>query len=132
MTPPNLPRPTDAEMAILQVLWGAGSSTVREVLEALNGVPGATRVGYTTVLKLLQIMTKKGLVERDDAGRRHVFRAARGRERTERQLVDDLMARAFAGSAGRLALQALRAGEVSAEERSEIRALLDEIEADGG
>ncbi len=113
-------KPTDAELAILRVLWTRGPSTVREVAEAL-GRQGA----YTTVLKLLQIMTDKRLVRRDDAARSHVYEAAYSEDQTQKQLVADLLRRAFDGSAAKLVLQALAAGEASSEEIAEIRKLLD-------
>jgi predicted transcriptional regulator len=113
-------KPTDAELGILRVLWGRGPSTVREVAEAL-GREGA----YTTVLKLLQIMTEKRLVRRDDSTRSHVYEAAYSEDQTQKQLVTDLMHRAFDGSAAKLALQALAAGDTSPEEIAEIRKLLD-------
>jgi predicted transcriptional regulator len=113
-------KPTDAELAILRVLWDRGPSTVREVAEAL-GREGA----YTTVLKLLQIMTEKRLVRRDDAERTHVYEAAYSEDQTQKQLVADLLRRAFDGSAAKLVLQALAAGDASSEEIAEIRKLLD-------
>src|ERR1044071_7140650 len=113
-------KPTDAELAILRVLWTRGPSTVREVAEVL-GRQGA----YTTVLKLLQIMTEKRLVRRDDTTRSHVYEAAYSEDQTQKQLVSDLMQRAFDGSAAKLVLQALAAGETSPEEIAEIRKLLD-------
>src|SRR5262245_20759424 len=113
-------RPTDAELAILRVLWARGLSTVREVAEAL-GRQGA----YTTRLKLLQIMTDKRLVRRDDATRSHVYEAVSSEDQTQKQLVADLLRRAFDGSAAKLVLQALDAGEASSEEIAEIRKLLD-------
>ena len=116
-------RPTDAELAILRVLWAQGPSTVREVAEEM-GREGA----YTTVLKLLQIMTDKGLVRRDESARTHVYRAARSERATQRQLVRDLADRAFGGSAGRLVMQALAAKKASPEELAEIRAWLAERE----
>ncbi len=116
-------RPTDAELAILRVLWAQGPSTVREVAEEM-GREGA----YTTVLKLLQIMTGKGLVRRDESARTHVYRAARSERATQRQLVRDLADRAFGGSAGRLAMQALAARKVSPQELAEIREWLAEQE----
>ena len=116
-------RPTDAELAILRVLWARGPSTVREVAEEM-GREGA----YTTVLKLLQIMTDKGLVRRDESARKHVYRAARSERVTQRQLVRDLADRAFGGSAGRLVMQALAAKKASPEELAEIRAWLAERE----
>ena len=114
-------RPTDAELAILRVLWAQGPSTVREVAEEM-GREGA----YTTVLKLLQIMTGKGLARRDESARTHVYRAARSERATQRQLVRDLADRAFGGSAGRLAMQALAARKVSPQDLAEIREWLAE------
>jgi predicted transcriptional regulator len=119
------PRPTDAELAILRVLWQRGPSTVREVTEVLAA---RREVGYTTALKLLQIMTDKGLVRRDEARRTHVYAARRSEEQTQRQLVGDLLERAFGGSAQKLVMQALAARRASPEELAEIRRLLDEIE----
>jgi predicted transcriptional regulator len=113
-------RPTDAELAILRVLWNRGPSTVREVAEAMRH-QGA----YTTVLKTLQIMTDKGLVRRDDAERSHVYEAAASETSTQRQLVSDMVQRVFEGSAGKLVLQALQAGQASPDELAEIRRLLD-------
>ena len=118
----NLPRPTDAELSILRVLWLRGSSTVRQVQEELG-----EDTGYTTVLKFLQIMTEKGLVTREDSQRTHVFRASIPEEETQRQLVTDLLDRAFRGSAKNLVLQALSAKKASAAELAEIRKLLDEM-----
>src|SRR5262245_16768889 len=100
----DLPRPTEAELAILRVLWERGPSTVREVTESLHDSRGT---GYTTALKLLQIMTEKGLVSRDDSRRTHVYEAVAPAEQTQRQLVRDLLERAFGGSAQTLVLQAL-------------------------
>jgi predicted transcriptional regulator len=125
MAKAKLPRPTDGELEILRVLWRRGPSTVREVHDALSA---ERELGYTTVLKLLQIMTDKGLVDRDDSQRSHVFRARHREERMQQQLVSDLLARAFGGAADKLVMQALSAGKVSAEELAEIRKLLDELE----
>lgn len=119
------PRPTDAELAILRVLWRRGPSTVRDVHDALN-VERAT--GYTTVLKLLQIMTEKGLVRRDEDARAHVYEAVQSEEHAQRRLVGDLLDRAFNGSAQQLVLQALTTKKATPEELAEIRALLDELE----
>jgi predicted transcriptional regulator len=116
-------RPTDAELAILGVLWDCGPSTVREVHEKLAG-----DVGYTTVLKLLQIMTEKDLVLRDESQRAHVYAAARSREETQGSLVSDLIARAFDGSASKLVMQALSSRNATPEELSAIRQLLDKLE----
>jgi len=121
----DLPRPTDAELAILRVLWERGASTVREVTDALQEDRGT---GYTTALKLLQIMTEKGLVRREDSQRTHVFEAVLPAEATQRQLVNDLLERAFGGSAQQLVVQALSAKKASREELAEIRRMLDELE----
>ncbi len=118
-------RPTDAELQILTVLWDRGPSTVREIHEILHGEQGA---GYTTVLKLLQIMTDKGLVKRDESRRTHVYQARYRQEQTQKQLLSDLLAKAFRGAAGRLVLQALEVGNVKAEELAEIRKLIAEKE----
>ena len=113
-------KPTDAELGILRVLWTRGPSTVRDVAEAM-GREGA----YTTILKLMQIMTDKGLVKRDDSARSHVYRATSSEDQTQRQLVTDLLDKVFEGSAAKLVLRALADGKVSAEELAEIRTLLD-------
>jgi predicted transcriptional regulator len=119
------PLPTEAELAILRVLWDLGPSTVREVHDAM----GAERdVGYTTILKILQIMYEKELVTRDDSARSHIYRAALPRERTQKRLVNDLVDRAFDGSPASLVLQALSSRKASAEELERIRALLDDLE----
>jgi predicted transcriptional regulator len=122
------PRPTGAELEILRVLWQRGPSTVREVLEALE----RRDVGYTTVLKLLQIMVEKGLVNRDLSQRAHVYEARLPREQTERQLVRDLVDRAFGGSAERLVMQALSSKKTSAQELDRIREFLDRLEGERG
>jgi BlaI family transcriptional regulator, penicillinase repressor len=113
-------KPTDAELAILRVLWTRGPSTVRQVAEAMD-----RESGYTTVLKLLQIMTDKGLVTRDEAERTHVYAAAFSEDQTQRQLVSDLLERAFGGSAAKLVLHALSAKKASPAELAEIRKLID-------
>jgi predicted transcriptional regulator len=123
------PRPTEFELAILQVLWRHGPGTVREVLHRLND-ERASEAGYTTVLKMLQIMTEKGLVERDDARRPQVYRTRLSREQTQRQLVSDLLDRAFGGSAKQLVMQALAARKTSEEELTQIEQLLDKLEGD--
>lgn len=121
----DVPRPTDAELSILRVLWQRGASTVREVQGVLNrGRP----TGYTTVLKLLQIMTQKGLVRRDESQRSHVYEPRLAEEQTQRQLVSDLLDRAFDGSARKLVMQALSVKRASPEELEQIRQLLDELE----
>jgi len=122
----NLPRPTDAELAILRVIWRLGPSTVREIHdEMLKGQP---RLGYTTVLKLLQIMTEKGLVERDESRRAHVYSGSASAESTQRMLVADLADRAFGGSATQLVMRALSGRKASPKELAEIRELLDALE----
>jgi predicted transcriptional regulator len=118
-------RPTDSETEILAVLWEHGPSTVRRVHEIVGDRRG---VGYTTVLKLLQIMTDKGLVERESRGRSHVYRAAAPAEHTQARLVDDLVDRAFGGSASALVMRALGSRPASRAELEEIRRLIDELE----
>jgi predicted transcriptional regulator len=118
-------RPTDAELAILRVIWSRGPSTVREVFADLRA---ERETGYTTVLKLMQIMTGKGLLRRDESLRPQVYQPARSQHQTQRQLVGDLLDRAFSGSPGSLVLQALSSKKTTAEEREQIRALLDELE----
>jgi len=119
------PRPTDAELAILRVLWQLGPSTVRQVHDVLmRDRPTA----YTTALKLLQIMADKGLVARDETDRSHVYSATVGESETQRQLLDDLMARAFRGSAMTLVMQALSGAKATPDELARIRQLLDEHE----
>lgn len=119
------PRPTDAELAILGVLWRLGPSTVRAVMEQLSQTQPT---GYTTVLKLLQIMTEKGLVRRAEAGRQHIYEPTLREQDTQRQLLRDLMDRAFEGSAQKLVLQALSAKPADATELAEIRRLLNQLE----
>jgi predicted transcriptional regulator len=119
------PRPTEAELAILRVLWKQGPCTVGQVQRALSE---NRETGYTTALKLLQIMTEKGLVERDESEWRHVYRARYAQRTTQRQLVRDLLDRAFDGSAHQLVMQALSAKKASPEELAEIRKLLDTLE----
>jgi BlaI family transcriptional regulator, penicillinase repressor len=119
------PKPTDAELAILNVLWQRGPSTVKDVHEELSR---RRETGYTTVLKLLQIMTEKGLVEREDSGRAHIYEARQSQEHSQRRLLGDLMERAFGGSAQKLVMQALSTRRSTPEELAEIRRLLDELE----
>jgi predicted transcriptional regulator len=122
---PEPPRPTDAELDILTVLWNRGASTVRDVHEALVK---RKPTQYTTVLKLMQIMAEKGLVRRNEDQRAHIYEASRPREWTQRQLAGDLLQRAFAGSARGLMLGALTAKKASKAELAELRQLLDEYE----
>jgi BlaI family transcriptional regulator, penicillinase repressor len=121
--PRPVPLPTEAELDLLSVLWRRGPATVRDVRQSLG-----RDAGYTTVLKLLQIMHAKGLVTRDESRRTHVYAAAVEREETEGGLVDELARRAFGGSAGRLVMRALSDRTASPEELAEIRRLLDAAE----
>ncbi len=122
----NLPKPTEAELGILNFLWERGASTVRDVHEALYREEGA---GYTTALKLMQIMYAKGLVVRDDSERAHVFRAAVSKERTQKRFLLDIVQRVFDGSSSQLVLQALGGRpKATRGEVEEIRALLDKLD----
>jgi predicted transcriptional regulator len=121
----SLPRPTDSELAILRVLWQRGPCTVRQVQEELGD-----ETGYTTALKLMQIMTEKKLVIRDETERTHVYEARLPAEETQKQLINDLLDRAFSGSAKNLVLRALSARKSSTAELAEIRRLLDEMEGE--
>jgi predicted transcriptional regulator len=118
--PPKPPKPTDAELAILRVLWQRGRSTVREVWEQLSP---KQHTGYTTVLKTMQIMCVKGLLARDESDRSHIYGAACSEEQTQRQV--------FSGSAPKLVMQALAAKRATPAELAEIRRLLDEMEGGG-
>jgi BlaI family penicillinase repressor len=121
------PRPTQSELEILAVLWDAGPATVREVQQELEA---RRPTGYTTVLKLLQIMTEKGLVRRDERKRAHRYAPKLPREKTEHQIVGDLLDRAFGGSSSRLVMRALSSRRASPEELDRIRELLNEIEGE--
>jgi BlaI family penicillinase repressor len=121
----TLPKPTDGELAILSVLWRHGPRTVREIYEEFNKT---RQTGYTTVLKMLQIMAEKGLVTRDETHRTHVYEAALAQKEAQRWFVGDLLDRVFNGSAHRLVLQALSAKKASPAELAEIRQLLDDME----
>ena len=123
MKKPPAPRPTEAELAILRVLWDRGPSTVRQVHDVLAP---SRESGYTTTLKFMQLMTEKGMLVREEAGRVHLYRAAYAREATQQRLIVDLLERAFGGSSAKLVIQALTAKPASAEELREIRQLLDE------
>ncbi|HEX8287960.1 MAG TPA: BlaI/MecI/CopY family transcriptional regulator [Pyrinomonadaceae bacterium] len=118
-------KPTAAELEILAVLWEFGSATVKEVHEKLNEIKPTT---YTTVLKFLQIMTEKGLVERDDANKAHIYRAALSQEQTQTTLVSDLLEKAFRGSALKLVQHVLETKPTSADELAEIRKMITEAE----
>lgn len=119
------PRPTDGQLAILSVLWELGPATVRQVHEAL---PSAARRGYTTTLKLMQIMAEKGLVERDESTRSHVYTARTTEGDMQDALVGDLLDKAFRGSAAKLALRALANRRADPRELAQIRRLLDELQ----
>ena len=121
-----LPLPTESELAILRVLWERGPSSVREVQEALE-----SSVGYTGVLKLLQLMAPKGLVRRDESARAHLYQAAEPRGKTEARLVKRLADQAFGGSTASLALRALSEKRASPEELRRIRELLDRADGTG-
>jgi len=118
-------RPTKLELAILKVLWEAGPRSVREIQTILNE---SKPTGYTTVLKMLQIMTEKGLVERDEAVRPQIYRAKYSQEQTQRHLLSDLLQRAFGGSVKALVMQALATKKSSAKDLEAIEKLLDRIE----
>src|ERR1700733_13720981 len=118
-------RPTDAELAILRVLWQRGPSTVKDVHKVLDA---AKKTGYTTVLKFMQIMVEKGLVSRDESSFAHVYRARIPQAKTQQTLVADLLERAFEGSTSRLLLQALATKKATPEELAEIRKVLREHE----
>jgi BlaI family penicillinase repressor len=123
MTTP--PRPTPAELELLRVIWEHGPSTVRDIQERMQK---QRTTGYTTVLKLLQIMTDKGLVRRDERARAHVYAAQVPQEQTQGQLVRDLLDRAFGGSATKLVMHALSARKTSREDLERIRQMLDDVE----
>lgn len=122
---PSTPRPTDAELAILRVLWERGPSTVRQVFDVLSA---ERELGYTTVLKMLQIMDEKGLVQRDATDRTHVFSTTQTQIQTQRNMLDDLLDKAFGGSSLSLVMQALATRKASRAELAEIRKMLDQAE----
>lgn len=125
----GIPRPTEAELAILSILWDRGPSTVRDVHEILNR---KENTGYTTALKLLQVMHSKGLVQRDDSQRAHVYKPAMSKDFTQTQFVTDLVQRVFDGSPSELVLHALGTSRrATSEELAQIRAMLDELEDQG-
>ncbi|MFA6229658.1 MAG: BlaI/MecI/CopY family transcriptional regulator [Rhodanobacter sp.] len=120
-----LPKPTEGELEILHVLWSRDGCTVREVYEVLWLGGGA---GYTTALKMLQVMHGKGLVVRDDSQRAHVYRAALSKERTQKRFLADMVQRVFDGSPSQLVLHALGSQHTSPEELKEIRKLLNKLD----
>jgi predicted transcriptional regulator len=124
MARPKTSRPTNRELTILRILWDQGPSTVREVNEVMDK---DRDTGYTTTLKLMQIMAEKGLLIRDESQRQHVYKPAITRERTQKQLVGDLLERAFSGSTEKLVMRALSAKKVSAKELERIRKMFDEL-----
>jgi BlaI family transcriptional regulator, penicillinase repressor len=118
----ELPRPTEGELELLRILWQKGAATVRDLHEEVS----RTRpLGYTSVLKLMQIMTEKGLVEREESGKAHIYRAAAGERATQDQLLRDMSQRLFAGSAAQLAMHALSLEPVNDRELEELRTLLE-------
>lgn len=120
------PRPTASELAILQVLWEQGPATVRQVHEAVAAQAGDKSTGYTTTLKLMQIMAEKGLVSRDESQRTHIYAARLPQQHTQKQLVGDLILKAFGGSAAKLVMHALSTHPASKEELAEIRRLIEQ------
>jgi predicted transcriptional regulator len=123
------PQPTDVEVAILRVLWERGPSTVREVHLALQDSPDRD-TGYSTTLKMMQVMLEKGLLKRDESVRPQVYSPAQPEELTQRQMVDDMLQRVFGGSARKMVLRAVESENVSADELAEIRKLLKQLEGD--
>ena len=123
---PPLPKPTETELAILRALWSLGPATVKQVHQHLISEMGRDReLGYTTVLKMMQTMFEKGLLQRDDSEKAHTYRPAEAKGRTQRALVGDFVDRVFAGSAGELVQMALRSRRLSDEEKTALRMLLD-------
>jgi BlaI family penicillinase repressor len=120
-------RPTDRELTILRILWDNGPSTVRQVNEAMSQDEDT---GYTTTLKLMQIMAEKGLVLRDDSQFKHVYRPALTEEKAQKQLIGDLLEKAFSGSAEKLVMRALSAKKVSAKELASIKKMLTDFEGE--
>ena len=124
----HLPKPSESELSILRVLWENGPGTVREVTDWLTKLPPPRPMGYTTALKIMQIMAGKGLVTRDESERFRRYAAVAGSERTQKQMVGDLVERLFGGSAAGMVLQALGTGKVSQAELDSIRHLIQEME----
>jgi BlaI family transcriptional regulator, penicillinase repressor len=120
-----VPRPTDSELEILHVLWKRGPCTVREVHAVLSKTKP---MGYTTVLKLMQIMAEKGIVRRNEDQRAHVYQASAPRQETQRHMVGEMLDRVFGGSASQLVMQALATKKASSGELAQIRRMLDEFE----
>lgn len=124
MTNKKIPKPTDGELAILKILWQDGDATIRQVNEKINTIQPT---GYTTTLKMMQIMTDKGLLVRDDSKRTHIYRPAVSEEITQNQLVGSLLEKAFAGSAEKLVMRALSAKKISEKELAKIKKMLENI-----
>lgn len=120
-------RPTDSELEILQILWTRGASTVREINDLLNTGQDKA-IGYTTTLKIMQIMFEKGLLERDDSQRTHIYAAAVREGKIQSALLDRFLNAAYKGSASKLALQLLGNHETTPDELAEIKALIDQLE----
>lgn len=125
MARPKVSGPTEKELDILAILWQQGPSTVRQINEEMNK---QQRTGYTTTLKLMQIMTEKGLLVRDDSKFQHIFTPAVTEEKTQNQVVGDLLEKVFAGSAEKLVMRALSAKKVNPDELARIKKMLDEME----
>ena len=121
----NLPKPTEGELEILRIIWQQGPSTVRQVNDQLAKIKD---VGYTTTLKIMQIMSDKGLLTRDTSGKTHVYRVSVSQEKTQQQLVNRLLESAFGGSAMKMVMQALGNKKSTSEEIKEIREFLDQLE----
>ena len=119
--------PTDRELAILRVLWDHGPSTVRRVHAALSE---ESETGYTTTLKLMQIMTEKGLVSRNESQRTHIYRPAADESEVQKNLAEDLLQKAFGGSARKLVMQALKSKAVPKKELDKIKKMLDKLEGE--
>lgn len=127
MPPTASPFPTASELEILQVVWQRGPSTVREVFNTLSA---EREIGYSTVLKFMQIMTDKGTLVRDDSVRPQIYRAAKPQKQVQQGILKDLVARAFGGSSASLVMQALADKKATADERRQIRELLDSLDKD--
>jgi predicted transcriptional regulator len=125
MASQEIPQPTDGELEVLRFLWNNGPSTVKQVHEAVNK---KRPVGYTTTLKVMQVMLERGLLVRNDSKYRHIYTPTLPEEKTQRQLVTDFLEKAFSGSTEKLVMQLLSAKKLSAKERAEIRKMFDEIE----
>jgi BlaI family transcriptional regulator, penicillinase repressor len=124
------PQPTEVELAILRVLWDRGPSTVREVHSVLQSSRERQDTGYSTTLKMMQVMSDKGLLKRDESRRPQLYRTTVAEEQTQRQMVDDLVRRVFGGSARKLVLRAVESEHVTPDELAEIRRLLEQMEGD--